>query len=150
MAGEAVQTVANAPDRFREIVFGPFTSSVADQILPFESEDLFVIDSVVYSFEVASTSGTARLYRMVPASTAEDTTAEVITAARDITASMDLAAAPCVQRAATISVDANSIPDENILFPGNKIVLDVGGTLTNLAGLLITVRGRSRLTPTGG
>ena len=147
MAGEAVKTIAQSPDIFQYKTFGPYAAAdlSADLILPFLCPDYVVIDQVSYSYTVVGgASAAVRLYRGVPTASTEVTTAHVITAARDITSAMDLTAAVCVLRDATISV-TSSVPDNNILNPGNIIVLDQSGTLGSLAGLLITIRYRTRL-----
>lgn len=139
MAGETMIEYRQYPDIFGEQTFGPFTSASADQFLPFLSVQDRIIDDIHYSYTVAGGSGaTFQIFRAVLASTGEDTTAEVITAARDVCATADLTAAPCVARSATIQTD------NNLISAGETLVLDFAGTLTGLANLVITIRYRTR------
>lgn len=163
MAGASVYATNEIGDQLESKTFGPFNATApsagdyaftaADCILPFELDRPIQIHKIIYSYLVAGGSAAlAQLVRMVQTSTGEDTIAEAITAARPITLAsgtgkMDLTAAPCVQRTATlVGADgstayssSNAPPANNIIPAGGLIGLDFTGTLTALVGLKITI-----------
>jgi hypothetical protein len=141
MAGEAVRTAANTQDIIQYVTWGPVTTPT-DNVFPFYADKQYIIDAAWIQYTLPVSGVTVQLFRGVPVQNTEDTTAEVITAARDITNAIDCSTADTelTPRAFTIATD------NNIIEPGQVVVIDVGGTATNLnASIVMRIRTKSLL-----
>lgn len=84
-----------------------------------------VVTSIVYRIRVASTSGTATVYKAPSGTAAASGTA--------MTASIDLSATPAADT--TINVPLINGPGLSLM-PGDSIAVVIGGTMTNGIGML--------------
>lgn len=159
--GDQLLAITFGPFAIATAVAGDGTLTSADLILPFVRPDKACqIVRVDYSTTVAGGSGAlVRLLRQVVTAGSEVTAAQTISAntsnARAITTDIDLTATAAVnRRAALMGADAtlafteptaalpngaNGPPLNNLLLPGNRLVLDFAGTLTGLSGLMLTM-----------
>lgn len=123
--------------------FGVPANATTRYYLPFVADRTWVIESVWYFLDTIGTTGacTVQLFRQ-PNGTAVGSSTDDITGTISIGAS-----GTATQDALTnwaLSVDGSSVPDNNILEPGNRILAEfvAAASFAALAGLFIEVRMR--------
>lgn len=138
MAGKAVPKVKNRAanfERIRHVIVAPGTT---DFIIPCASEVPMLIHAIYVGIDVlGGTDYAVQFFRRTPA----QTIAQAISAAEDITGVIDLengaiATGEFEKQAFSLT---SSVPDNNILNPGEDIVGDLSGTAGSASNLTILV-----------
>jgi len=142
MAGERPIAVQEFPDDSQVLVFN-LGDAPGDSILWSPDRDI-IIDAVWVSADLGATgAGTLQLFRGVYVAVSEDIIADMIAAARDITAvSGSLIGVADVMPRTNIAIATNATTgnhDENLVEAGNHIVVE-GTTMAGSVNVNLSIR----------